>query len=186
MAVPILKQADFLAAFLRLFPRGRAWSALTATGTVIYQVCNALMPTYVRSYYAAANLLVDGFPATSVDLLPQWQAALGLPNACTPLGATLAQQQAQVVAQFIAGSGATPAYFIALAALYGYTITIVEGAPATRTWTVHSSSIAPPLIFRAGRNRAGDRLETVSANSQLECILNAVKPADTNLVFSFP
>jgi uncharacterized protein YmfQ (DUF2313 family) len=184
MPIPNWSVADFLAQFLQMLPRGRAWSRLSAS--VAVQSLGSLMPTYVRSASAAAGLLVDGFPATTDGLVPEWNASLGLPDSCTPAAVTLQQQQAAIVEKFTRGGNMSVAYYYHVAALFGWTITIVEGAPETRTWTIHAPASAPPSVFRAGGNRAGDLLETIQNNSQLECVFNKIKPADTVLVFSFP
>jgi uncharacterized protein YmfQ (DUF2313 family) len=184
MPIPNWTVSDFLAQFLLLMPRGRAWAQ--SPSSVFVQCMKALMPTYVRQSRSSAGLLVDGFPATAVNLLPQWQASVGLPNACTPLDATIAQQQAQVVQQFVGATGQTVAYYIAVAALYGYSITIVELAPQTRTFVVHSPNGLANILFRAGGSSAGNPLVIVQGNSQLECIINLLKPADTVAEFSYP
>jgi uncharacterized protein YmfQ (DUF2313 family) len=183
MQIPAWTPTDLLAAWQRMLPRGRAWR--TDRAAVITQASGALMPSWWRVIQSAVNLLVDAFPATAVRLLPDWQSALGLPDQCTPLGATLAQQQQAVVEKLTRGGGQSVPYYIAVAAQLGYTITIVEGAPASRIWTVHAASTAPSTVFRAGASRAGDLLQTLGSNTQLECVLEQIAPADTVLHFAF-
>jgi uncharacterized protein YmfQ (DUF2313 family) len=181
---PNWSTSDFFAAFQRCLPRGRAWP--TWTSAVMNQCFKALMPSYERSAANAAALLIDGFPATTVDLIPEWNASLGLPDSCTPTGQTLAQQQAAIVEKFSRGGNLSMAYYIARAALLGYTITIVESAPEDRTWTVHAAPSGPSIFFTAGGSRSGDLLQYSPGNAELECVFNKIKPADTVVLFSFP
>jgi uncharacterized protein YmfQ (DUF2313 family) len=184
MAIPNWSAADLLTAMQNLLPRGRAWRR--DAGAVITQMLAAFMPTFQRVIASGANLVVDGFPSTTVQLIPEWEASLGLPDSCTPLGATIGQQQAAIVEKFTRTGGQSKAYYIGVAARLGYTITITEGAPGTYVWTIHSSAVAPGSVFRVGQNRAGDLLATPGSNAYLQCVFNAIKPAHTVLAFSYP
>lgn len=79
---------------------------------------------------------VTPFYATS--LLPDWERVLAL---TPPAGATYQQRQQRVLAKLAEVGGLSIPYFIQLASTLGYVITIDEPQP-----------------FRAGVNRAGDRL----------------------------
>jgi uncharacterized protein YmfQ (DUF2313 family) len=182
--IPAWTAADFFAAFQRLMPRGRAWP--TFLSAVMNQCLAALMPTYVRVSASLAGVLQNAFPATTVFLIPEWQASLGLPDACTPSGAALQQQQAQIVEKFTRGGGQSVPYYTAVAALLGYEITIVESAPEDRTWTVHAPVSAAGVLFRVGQSRAGDPLVFNPGYAQLECVFNQIKPASRALLFSYP
>jgi uncharacterized protein YmfQ (DUF2313 family) len=183
MPIPSWSTTDFLMAFLRLLPRGRAWSQNPAS--VQNQCLAALMPTYVRNAASASGLLVDGFPSTTVQLIPEWLASLGLPDGCSPLGATIAQQQAQIYEKFTRGGGQSINYYIGVAAKLGYTITITEQAANTFTWTINLPAIAPPTLFRVGVSRAGDLLEAFDTNALLTCIMQKIKPEHTTLLFNY-
>lgn len=182
--IPNWATVDFYAAFQRMMPRGRAWRK--DEGAVVSQVSLALMSSFWRLVQSATYFLVDAFPSTTIDLIPDWNLSLGLPDACTPAALTIQQQQQAIVEKLTRGGGQSKAYYIAVAASLGYTITIVEGAPETRLWTVHAAPSGDGSLFRAGQSRAGDLLQTSGSNTQLECVLNLIKPADTVLDFSFP
>ncbi|NUB17341.1 DUF2313 domain-containing protein [Azospirillum brasilense] len=74
-------RADFRSAAQALLPRGRVWPR--ESGTVQGQVLDGLAASYERQTADAAALLVDAFPASTTQLLPEWEASLGLPDACT-------------------------------------------------------------------------------------------------------
>lgn len=133
-----LTSSDFLGAFMRLMPRGPVWPR--DPDSVMGKSLYGLMPTYERSTSRANNLLIDAFPASTVELLPEWQSTLGLPDPCAGTDPLLGDEQAQVVARFTGrGKNQSADYFTAVAKSLGYDITITTFAP-----------------FRAGVSRAGD------------------------------
>jgi uncharacterized protein YmfQ (DUF2313 family) len=46
------------------------------------QVLYGLAKSYERETARANNLLVDSFPLTTYELLPEWESSLGLPDPC--------------------------------------------------------------------------------------------------------
>lgn len=172
MSAPNYSAADFLGAKQSLMPRGPVWPrdpdatlTLTLKGLVVVTAGNN----------AAANaLLVDAFPLTAVDLLPEWEATLGLPDPCLGSAPTLAQRQASVAARLLALGGASVAYFTQYALTLGFTVQIVQYA-----------------AFRCGFSRMGDRLGDTNWNfvwhvlvsggalDLLKCEISRVLPAHT-------
>lgn len=146
-------------------------------------------------------------PASTVEMLLDWERVVG-PDLCRQDGATMAERRAAVVAKLAATGGQSRAYYTALAASFGYTITIVEyrpfragrsaagdaltndgdGDPTDETawthwWTVqtHSGSVT---YFSAGIGAAGEPLARFG-DDLLECIINRYKPAHTNVIFQY-
>ena len=141
MLAPNLTQADFVQALQALMPRGKAWPtdpAATLTATL-----NGLAGIFAAQTAAANGLLIDAFPATTVDLLTEWQSALAQPDPAGPTPSSTAQAQQFVVAKFALSGGQSAASFLAFAAAYGLTITVDQRAP-----------------FRAGQSRAGHQCGT--------------------------
>lgn len=198
MPAPNWTRSDFLAAFIRCLPRGRAWPAGDAGESVQGQALATLMPTYERQTARANYLLVDSFPATTDELLPEWQYTLGLPDPCAGPAPTLEQQQAQVVARFTGRGGQSIAYFVNFAASLGYQITITQFAPSrfgqpfglpmngeawAYAWRVNAPSITT-RAFAFGNAGFGEPF-TTWGNLVLECELQRLKPAHTTLMFSY-
>jgi uncharacterized protein YmfQ (DUF2313 family) len=125
------------------------------------------------------------YPATTNVLLPFWEQDYGLPDCCTPLGSTLQQRRNTLQAKIAQVGGQRDAYYRAIAAALGWTITITRGAVGSFTWTINASALSPPSVFRVGENRAGDLLETLGNNTQLECVMNQIKPAHSILIFNY-
>ena len=197
MPAPNLTAADFLVALQALMPRGRVWPR--DSDAVQTKTLAGCAPTYARLTARANELLVDGFPATAYELLPEWESSLGLPDPCAGAAPTIPQRQAQVVARFANSGGQSIAYFIDFAAELGYTITIEQfmqaragllkaGDPCFgQDWNFAWKVTAPAnTIVRAvaGRMAAGDPL-VAWGNKVLECEIKAVAPAHTVVMFAY-
>jgi len=130
-------EADYLGAIQALLPRGRAWSRDPAT--TLTAVLDGWARAYARVDARQTNLLIDAFPTAAVELLPEWEATLGLPDPCLGPLPTLQQRQAQVRARLVAMGGQSIPYLTTVAASLGFPVSITEFAP-----------------FRAGINDAGD------------------------------
>ena len=196
MLAPTLLAADFLRAFQALLPRGLVWPR--DPDAVQTRALAALMPTYERQAARAANLLVDSFPATTIELLPEWESTLGLPDPCAGVAPTIAQRRAQVTARFAGRGGQSVDYFITFAANLGFPIAITEftpyrcGMPLGRpmngeawafAWQVNAASVNVHR-FTLGTDACGEPFATFG-NAVLECELRRVAPAHATLIFSY-
>jgi uncharacterized protein YmfQ (DUF2313 family) len=45
-------------------------------------VLSGFTPAFERLTARANNLLIDAFPGSTYELLPEWEATLGLPDPC--------------------------------------------------------------------------------------------------------
>lgn len=197
MAGPDFSADDFADAMTALLPRGRVWPR--DLDTTIRETLMGLSPTYARNQERGNYLLVDGFPTTTVELLPEWEASVGLPDPCAGPSPTIEARRAQVVARFAADGGQSPAYMIAFALALGYVITVTEYAPFRvginrvgqplygQDWA-YAWAVNAPLnqvhYFRASVGAVGEPLAYWS-NAVLECELNSVKPSHTVLIFQY-
>ncbi len=197
--MPVLNLAvgDLAGLFLRLMPCGPVWPKLQ--GALQPQAVAALMPAYQRLIERDNNLLVDSFPSTAVESLPEWEYTLGLPDPCAGEDQTVAQRQAHVVARLTQSNGPSIPSLTAFAATLGYPITITEFAPARygshkigqpirgKAWahawriTTVSTNIVPA---RYGKHRIGEPYRTWGG-TVLECEMDRLKPAHTVLTFAF-
>lgn len=197
MTAPAYTCADYLSALQALLPRGRVWPREPAAAQT--QALSGLTPVYERSNARANQLLVDAFPATTYELLPEWEAALGLPDPCVGPGPTLQVRRAQVVARFAGSGGQSVAYMISYALNLGYAITITQFAPAragqlragqqcgdnawAHAWRVNAVLNAS-YAFRAGLSAAGEPLSIIG-NTVLECELKQIAAAHTTVFFKY-
>lgn len=198
MTAPNYSAADFASALSALMPRGLAWprDPNSVMGTSIA----ALAPVWARHVAANNYLLVDAFPSTAVELLPEWEAALGLPDPCAGESPSLAQRQAQVVARFTNTGGASIPYFVTYAKNLGFEVSISEFTPFrvgqhaagvsvgvegwAHTWRINAPSTTINY-FRASASGAGEPL-VAWGNAVLLCEMTALKPAHTLLIVANP
>lgn len=193
---PAFDEDDFLAALQALLPRGRAWprgddSNLTA-------LLRGLAAAWAAAHTRQGELLQDGFPASTLELLPEWEATLGLPDPCAGPAPIESQRRAQVIARFAYQGGQSIAYFTALAAALGGTITIAEYAPSranidsamgplrgdawAHIWQVTLSGVT---LFRAEAaiSHAGDPLWSL-AGGVIGCEIQRLRPGHTIVQFA--
>ena len=193
---PAFGDADYQQAMLRLLPSGRVWRRDPAS--TLSAVMLALAPTYTRNTAAAAQVLIDASPATTQNLLVEWENSLGLPDPCTAPNPSIEQRQAAVRAKFGARGALTTAYFITLAAALGFTITITEFSPYTVDmpcdepllepewafiWQVNAPQITT-FYFSVEESSVDDPLETYDAG-ELVCRITQDAPAGTLVLFVF-
>jgi uncharacterized protein YmfQ (DUF2313 family) len=157
-----LQPADFETAVAqRLLPRGAAWTRLV--GSVLQRVWNVIADAVAAVHGRSAALTeIEGFPPTSVELLPDWETVFGLPDPCLGLSPTTAARQQAVAARLIATGGQSVGYFAGLAAALGATVEVTEYAPFRAS--VDVAGAAPNVIgyFEASVSAAGDGLWTLS------------------------
>lgn len=197
MPAPFYTAADYLAALQALMPRGRVWPRDSdATQT---KALSGLTPTYERQNAAANNLLVDAFPASTLQLLPEWEETLGLPDPCAGASPTIQGRRAQAVARFTGRGGQSINYMVSFAASLGYDVTVEQFSPFrvgqsavgqpicgetwAHAWRVHSST-STVYEFRTGSSAVGEPLASWG-NAVLECELRALAPAHTVVLFSY-
>lgn len=142
MSAPQYTAADYLGAMQALMPRGRVWPR--DPDAVQTKVLAGLTKHYEVQNERSAQLLVDAFPATTLELLPEWEASLGLPSSAAGPAPSIAARQALVLARFVGAGGISTADFTGYALLLGFEITIAGHAP-----------------FRCGQSRCGGQLGDV-------------------------
>lgn len=192
---PVFTAADYQAEFLALLPVGPLWPR--DPDAVMGQFIGSLTPTYARICARDSHLLEDAFPVAPVELLPEWELTLGLPDPCAGPAPTLELRQQQVAARFIASGGQSRPYMIAVAAALGYSITITEyspsrfgrafglpfgGAPWAFAWRVNAAAVTV-RPFRFG-DSFGEPFSSWG-NAVLECEIIRLAPAHTVVLFSY-
>lgn len=197
MAEALFPAEAYREALLKLLPRGRVWPK--DPGSLQFAVMAALAPTFERLDARAQTLLLDEFPTRCVELLPEWEATLGLPDPCEGEDQTLQQRRAQVIIKLFDGGGQTKGYYLTVLARLGYEgATITEFAPfraevsAVETplysedwwyvWQVNLPELRT-FYFQADVSAVGEPLEAYS-ESAVFCVFDAIKPAHTYVVFT--
>lgn len=175
----IRSAGDYLHALFALLPPGPAWSR--EAGTRLYRLLTGLAQEPARLEAAAWDLIEQADPRTSTALLDAWERVAGLTPAA---GATLAQRRAAVVGVLTATGGQSRAYYAAVAAAMGYSITITEYRPATVLSPVNAPIYGVAWAFAW---RVVATAQTGAATpAALEAQINKIKPAHTVVYFVYP
>ncbi len=188
---------DFADAFQRHLPTGAVWPR--DPGTTQRATIKSLMPTYQRSWALACDLPAETLPATTLALLPEWEASLGLPDPCAGPDPTIAQRQAHVVARLTQSTGPSLPSLIGFAAALGYAITIQEYKPCladdavaddccnepewAHLWQVTYAGVT--IDYAEADVTYADEMVETSGNAALECELRRLSPAHTVLWFAY-
>lgn len=153
-----------------------------------------------RAQFSADQLLLEMDPRTASVTLSDWERVYGLPDICVAAAGivqSIAERRAALVALVNMRGGQSPAFFIALAAVLGYAITITECAPHV---TEHDSEhpvwdeqyrfvwIVNAALYNQRDLTTEDDTEMATAvwgNKLLECRISRFKPAHTHVIFAY-
>lgn len=196
-------EADYLQQAQAMLPQGPAWTrSLDATLTKVLRVFAA--ESY-RTALRGERLVREANPAGTLELLPDWERVTGLPDECAKCvdsAKTIEERRNDLVRHLRGNAEPTAAYFEALGALLGYAVTVSElkpfisglsrcgdrlNGPASVRYNAVTVFISGSRVawFRAGSGRCGERLGAIRYASELECVLNKLKPAHVNFIYSY-
>jgi len=166
----------------QLLPPGAAWTQDPESH--LQRLLLALGESLARAHQRNDDLFRETDPQQAAELLDRWEAALGLPDACSVQGSQTVVERVQlVVAKLISAGGQSRAYFTALAIALGY--------PA--------ATVTEYQARRHGRARLGERYggedweeawqlnlpEQQPGDTRLECIVSRDKPAGSIVLFNY-
>lgn len=144
-SIAALQPADFAGAMTALLPPGVALTRDPAS--LLAVLTGALSASMARVHQRAAVLSErESDLRNTIELLPDWESAFGLPDVCAPANASVAQRQTALVGKIAGGGGQSAAYFIGIAASFGLTATVETFQP-----------------FIAGRGTAGQAEHRIAA-----------------------
>ncbi len=188
---------DYLEQLKGLLPKGLAWTA--EAGSVLELLLLGMSIGFARVDGRVQDLLDEADPRTTNECIADWEKELSLPDNCGEPPTTLQQRRQAVVSKFISVGGQNPQYFIDVAAAYGFTITITEffpfrfgvshfgdgfnGGDIPFTWQVNAPPTTP-IYFTFGQSFFGEPFVT-ERNDLLECLINRLKPAQTEVIFNY-
>lgn len=189
---------DYLSQLQALLPKGPAWPREPAA--LLTRLLDAFADEFARIDARADQLIDEADPRTTYELLADWERVAGLPGTCALLAGinlTIEQRRSALVTKLTGRGGQSRAYFIALAARLGFTVTISEYRPYRVTSCVNDPICGEDWIFVWQINSA---LNTVHAstvgmavndplrnwgNELLECAISQDKPAHTTVLFAY-
>lgn len=167
-----------------LLPPGRAFSR--ETNTDIHRLLDGVAQEFARIDARGDDLLIEAIPTTCIELLPDWERVLGLPDGCLPRDGSIVARRQAVLAKLNAIGGQTAVYYIGLADSLGYPGARVEefhpftansecidflySDPWCFVWILHVPQLPPG-------NAASDRA--------LECLIARYRPAHTHVIVRY-
>lgn len=191
MAVALSTPDEYEQQGYKLLPYGPAWKQPDA-------LIQALADASSRTHNRATDLIDEADPRTTDELLADWERIAGLPDPCVTGEQSNAERYAALLAKITALGGQSRAYFIALAAALGNTVTITEfheysvdddvdyplyGQDWNFAWQVTATATAS---FEFSVNDTVDDPLASWSNAPLECVLSRYKPAHTVVLFAYP
>lgn len=189
---------DYLRQLQSLLPFGKVWPRETTARLTefLYAEADELARVEDRS----GVLVTEKSTKTTIELLTDHEAELGLPDECT-IDADLTKVERRVAAnaKLTAIGQQNKEYFIDIAAAYGYVATITEYTPfwcgvggagdpigdqdSLFNWKLSIFTSENPLPFLCGLGGAGDSLNKVSdLPTTIFCFADKYKPAHTRLI----
>jgi uncharacterized protein YmfQ (DUF2313 family) len=148
--------AEYAHALAALLPRGIAWPR--DPQSVLMRVIRGLAEIFGFVDGRVDDLLRrESDPRATIELLPEWERAFGLPDPCVAEPLTIEARHTALLNRMTTEGGQSRAFFIGVAAKLGYTIAIREHAPFmcgisqvgdTRAWI--------PPVYPAGAPHSDD------------------------------
>lgn len=190
--------ADYLEQLKALLPPGQAFPR--DAGTTLRDLLDGMSIELARVDGRGELLPIEANPASTNELLIDWERVAGLPDKCSgTLEETLQGRRNALLAKLASTGGQSPAYFIGIAAALGYQVTITEFKPFRVgmsvagdaltngdwqfTWQVNAPETTV-VAFRVGLSAVGEPLRSWGTSS-LECKIRQLAPAHTIPIFAY-
>ena len=146
---------DYADQFLKLLPQGQAWPKEPVS--TLWKVCHGLADYWGFVDSRAADLLErESDPRKTIELLPDWERAWGLPDPCFPSATTIAERQRMLVMVMTMLGGQSKAWFKWVADWVGIDLHLEQWTDPGPPPIVHNASIHEWSPFMAGISHVGD------------------------------
>ncbi|MBM3618360.1 MAG: DUF2313 domain-containing protein [Alphaproteobacteria bacterium] len=181
-------------------PTGPAWERDLSSN--IMAILGVIASEFAHLHGRTEQLLREAIPATTQEMLTDWEKAAGLPDECSALGDTLQERVEQLVSKVTRRGGQSKAFFQQIAEEMGYEVVVeprfrpfIPGisAPGDLIWMDETIRfywrvrvLKAKLVFmRCGQSTLDERLLDFRQAEDLECILQKLKPAHTVLIVAY-
>lgn len=197
-------QEQYRQALANNLPQGEIFRGKGIVGTVIYNLLLSLAYTYSRFDDRADDLINEMFPQTVIESLDEWELEYGLPDPCYgDVELTTEERQKILLTKFASIGGQNPEYYINIASNLGFTVEIVEFNGARYTIDEYTTTAygltSHPYVWHVNvsgvetiyAKYSTDRYATTQYSklgidtSILECVINELKPAHTQVIFNY-
>jgi uncharacterized protein YmfQ (DUF2313 family) len=162
-----------------LYPNGRAWS--TAPASVTAGVLRAIAAAIVEVELQVDRFQTDTNPARTIDLVSEWERALGLPDPCLGSNQNMETRRASITSRLAGNAGVSTPEVLAMFAALGYTVTLLHFSPLKA-----GSALAGHFVYGiAWQYVLGIQYLGSADRALLECALGHRLPAQVVLVFYY-
>jgi len=186
-------QRQILAKF---FPNGTLMHAKDIEDKNLFKLIKGLAPELERVDNLMNAIIFNHFIPQTVNLIGEWESAVGIPDSCFSNNGTLEQRRANVVLKLANMNVQTLPDFINIGILLGfadieiyplrdrafppYSVPFIpQSAPESRfIFVVEATNAVPNVPPYDVPFIPGD-----GGGSLLQCVLNKLKPANTKIIF---
>lgn len=170
--------ADCTYDLMPLLPRGKMWPRDRCTW--VFRLVNAIGNAQCMFEQRVDDYLFDVLPWQTTHMLPEWEALLGLPEACFEAD-TIEERRAAVIAKLLAHGSADKAFFQKIAEPLGFEVDFVTYADAMEMWDEIWGEIGDDegsftwfvVVTGNGNKKA------------LECLFNKYMPLHIKFIFVY-
>lgn len=194
MAVSAEQYAQQLA---NLLPPGAALAS--EPGSEMAELLARLGVFLAAAHNRAEQLLDEAYPWHALELLPEWEASLGLPDNCSAAPQTLQQRRAALVARLVDTGGARIHRFIRIAEVLGYpdatthrfrehTAEVTcEDPICERDWRFYWRLCLPNGVLVEESNCESGAEDPLRwwGNTELECVMHRECPQPSTVLISY-
>lgn len=195
----VLTKAEILSLLQKFLPSGTAWPS--APGSMLSSLLASFATGVARMDLRLNDLVAELNPSTSTSLLAEWEEFVSsLDECCSLTAAPLDERQRRVIEKLTGIGSLSRAYLLQMAVTFGYRdITITEFRPTHCEMTCEVAVMSEPFrflwkvniphqgdnhtVFRTG-SRCNARIDSYAFGA-LECQLMRLKPAHTQVVFTY-
>jgi len=175
--------------FASVLPEGRVWNKKNLDSSTIFKLIRSIAQGF-NTVQQQIELLADEYNINlSVDLLPEWEESVGIPDDCLTELDSLEQRRNAIISRLRNIPVVTKAEFEALGfELIGETITVTDG------WSYDLANNFPDKYSRfkmyvqfpfslAGFPYSFPLPFGRFRNDLIDCVFRQVKPANTIIIF---
>lgn len=163
-------------------PSGKVWLAKSRPESNLYKLLSGLAPSFLQMDNAVQEFISQSIPTTTTAYLEEWEEALGLPDDCLPIAATVAERQRNIdIKLSVLGGISTEADFVALALRFGLVVTVNSGIEHVTVAQSGYETETPAIAIGA----AADEFDDV-AEARMTMVVREVLPSSSTFVYDFP
>lgn len=180
------EHADSISAYL---PGGRIFEAARIASTNTHQLLEGFAGELIRSEQLLIDYIDQYDIRTTLDLLLEWEGAVGIPDDCFPGPAEsdLNTRRLHILTKLASAGLQSNADFVTLADVLGFPGTVVttgiaEGIPGIE------GRFTIVIKFAFAENKFPIKFPIVFGTDQfsiLQCLYQELKPANCKLIFGF-